>query len=56
MIVMKFGGTSVGSGERIARVASLVQRRDGPTVVVMEERKRTTALPRDTTCSRPTPA
>ena len=35
MIVMKFGGTSVGSGERIARVASLVQRRDGPTVVVV---------------------
>lgn len=34
MIVMKFGGTSVGDGERIAHVASLVMRHGGPVVVV----------------------
>lgn len=34
MIVMKFGGTSVGDPERIAHVASLVVRHDGPVVVV----------------------
>ena len=35
MIVMKFGGTSVGSKERLAQVARLVGRETGPVVVVV---------------------
>ncbi len=37
MIVLKFGGTSVGSGARIAQVAALVAKRsaEGPIVVVV---------------------
>jgi aspartate kinase len=35
MIVMKFGGTSVGDGARIAGVAQLVKREKGPKVVVV---------------------
>jgi len=34
MIVMKFGGTSVADPDRIAHVASLAARHDGPAVVV----------------------
>ena len=36
MIVLKFGGTSVGDGERIGRVADLVasRRGEGPLAVV----------------------
>ena len=35
MIVMKFGGTSVGSAERIANVASLVAQVEGPKALVV---------------------
>lgn len=35
MIVMKFGGTSVGSGQRMAQVAERVVDVDGPAVVVV---------------------
>ncbi|MDD5111750.1 MAG: aspartate kinase [Candidatus Altiarchaeota archaeon] len=35
MIVMKFGGTSVGDGERIANVAKLVLKEKPPVVVVV---------------------
>jgi len=35
MIVMKFGGTSVGSGERIANVARLVLKEKPPVIVVV---------------------
>ncbi len=35
MIVMKFGGTSVGSGERLRSVASLVAAHPGPVAVVV---------------------
>ena len=35
MIVMKFGGTSVGSGERLSHVAALVAAQPGPVAVVV---------------------
>ena len=34
MIVMKFGGTSVGSAARMKQVAALVQAQDHPFVVL----------------------
>ncbi len=42
MIVMKFGGTSVGSPERMKSVASLITRNDDPTFVVLSAMSGTT--------------
>jgi aspartokinase len=35
MIVLKFGGTSVGDGARIRDVADIVKKTKGPKVVVV---------------------
>ena len=40
MIVMKFGGTSVGSGERLSHVAALVAAQPGPVAVIVSARLR----------------
>ena len=42
MIVMKFGGTSVGTPERMKHVASLITRSDEPTFVVLSAMSGTT--------------
>ena len=42
MIVMKFGGTSVGTPERMKHVASLITRSDEPTFVVLTAMSGTT--------------
>ena len=42
MIVMKFGGTSVGSPERMKSVATLVTRSGNPTFVVLSAMSGTT--------------
>ena len=42
MIVMKFGGTSVGTPERMKHVASLVTRSGQPTFVVLSAMSGTT--------------
>ena len=39
MKVMKFGGTSVGSPERMKGVASLVTESGEPTFIVLSDRK-----------------
>ena len=42
MIVMKFGGTSVGSPERMKEVANLVTKSGNPTFVVLSAMSGTT--------------
>lgn len=42
MIVMKFGGTSVGSPERMKDVASLITKSGGPVFVVLSAMSGTT--------------
>ena len=42
MKILKFGGTSVGSAERFKEVARLVQRENGPVIVVLSAMSGTT--------------
>jgi len=44
LLVMKFGGTSMGSAERMRVAAGLITREKRPVVAVVEQRKSARAL------------